>query len=162
MVLDIWRPNRSLSTWSPLRELEDMERHFEDVFGRTWPGMWSRATPTERAWLPAIDVFEKNGKFVVRAEVPGMKKEDINISVEGDMLIIKGERKTSEEIKEENYYQSECTYGAFTRSIRIPEAVDASKITAEYEDGILEVTMPKAAGVEPKKIPVTTRKSAAK
>jgi HSP20 family protein len=161
MVLDIWRPGRSAAAWRPLQQLEEMEKHFEEVFGRNWPALWAHA-PTEKAWLPSIDVLEKDGKFVVKAELPGMKLEDINISVDGDMLNIKGEKKTEKEVKEENYYQSECTYGSFSRSIQIPASVDASKITAEYEDGVLEIAIPKAAGVEPKRIPVSAKKKSAK
>jgi HSP20 family protein len=161
MVLDIWRPNRSAAGWRPLKDLEDMERRFDEAFGRNWPSFWSQWS-SGQGWLPSIDMFEKNGKFVVKAEIPGMNQEDISVSVDGDVLNIKGEKKSEKEVKKEDYYQSECTYGSFSRSIPIPGSVDAGKITAEYEDGVLEVTMPKAAGVEPKKVSVSSKKKTAR
>jgi HSP20 family protein len=112
--------------------------------------------------MPAVDVFEKNDKFIVKAEVPGMKEEDIDVSVVGDTLTIKGERKTETEVKEEDYYRCERSYGSFYRSIPLPSAVDASKIEASYEDGLLEVTLPKKAEVKPKKIAVSAKKKATK
>ncbi len=114
----------------------------------------------ERGWIPAIDVFEKDDKFVVKAELPGMKEEDIDVSVVGDTLTIKGEKEMETETKEEDYYQWERAYGSFYRAIPLPSTVDASKIEASYEDGVLEVTLPKAAEVKPKKITVSARKKA--
>jgi HSP20 family protein len=159
MALEIWRPRSRVAAWQPMKELEDMERRFSDVFG-SWPTLWSHGDG-EKAWLPSVDVFEKDGNLVIKAELPGMKQEDIDVSVEGDMLNIKGEKKTEKEVKEENYYQSECSYGSFLRSIPIPSTVDASKVAAEYEDGVLQVTLPKLAGEKPKKISVTAKKKTA-
>ena len=161
MTLEVRRKNNGMTPWRPLIELEDMERRFEDIFGRSWPSLWSRL-PEGKAWLPSIDVFEKDGNFVLKAELPGMKEEDIDVSVDGDMLNIKGEKKTESEVKEEDYYQSERTYGSFFRAIPIPSTIDSSKITAEYEDGVLQVMMPKMAGAKPKKVAVTAKKKGAK
>jgi HSP20 family protein len=112
----------------------------------------------EMGWAPAIEVFEKEDKFVVKAELPGMKEEDIDISVVGDTLTIKGERKAESEVKEEDYYCCERSYGAFSHSIAVPSDVDAKKIEASYEDGVLEVSLPKAPEVKPKKIAVSAKK----
>jgi HSP20 family protein len=112
----------------------------------------------ERGWAPAIEVFEKEDKFVVKAELPGMKEEDIDVSVVGDTLTIKGERKAESEVKEEDYYCCERSYGSFSRSIALPSSVDAKKIEASYEDGVLEVSLPKAPGVKPRKISVSAKK----
>lgn len=158
MALEIWRPGWGVTPWRPFRDLEEWERRFEDLLGRpTW-----RLPVEERGWMPAVDVFEKNDKFIVKAEVPGMKEEDIDVSVVGDTLTIKGERKTETEVKEEDYYRCERSYGSFYRSIPLPSAVDASKIEASYEDGLLEVTLPKKAEVKPKKIAVSAKKKATK
>jgi len=111
--------------------------------------------------MPAIDIYEKEDKYIVKAELPGMKEEDIDVSVVGDTLTIKGERKTEEEVKDEDYYRCERAYGSFMRSISLPSEVEADKIEAKYEDGVLEVSLPKAAEVKPKRVTVSPRKKAA-
>ena len=154
MTMERWRPRRGIIAWRPFRELEEWERQFDDLFGRPmlrWPTM-------EKGWMPAVDVFEKDDQFVVKAELPGMKGEDIDVSVVGNTLTIRGEKKTETEVKEEDYYRSERSYGSFHRSILIPSTVDASKITADFEDGVLEVTLPKAAEVKPEKVKVSAKK----
>jgi len=136
-----------------------MERRFEDIFDRPFlPAVWRRIPTVEMGWAPAIEVFEKEDKFVVKAELPGMKEEDIDISVVGDTLTVKGERKAESEVKEEDYYCCERSYGSFSRSIAVPSNVDAKKIEANYEDGVLEVSLPKAPEVKPKKIAVSAKK----
>ena len=158
MAMEKWRPRRGMARWSPFDMMEEMERRFEDIFGREFPAVWRGIPLEERGWAPAIDVFEKGDKFVVKAELPGMKEDDIDISVVGDTLRIKGEKKTETEVKEEDYYRSERSYGSFFRSIALPPTVDANKIQADYEDGVLEVTLPKRAEVKPKKVAVTAKK----
>lgn len=160
MVMERWRTGRGLVPWRPFRELEEMERRFEDILGRPFlPAVWRRIPTVEMGWAPAIEVFEKEDKFVVKAELPGMKEEDIDISVIGDTLTIKGERKAESEVKEEDYYCCERSYGSFSRSIAVPSNVDAKKIEASYEDGVLEVILPKAPEVKPKKISVSAKKN---
>jgi HSP20 family protein len=161
MEMERWRPRRGLIPWRPFRELEEMERRFDDLF--SWPlppAVWRRIPTMEMGWAPAIDVFEKEDKFVVKAELPGMKEEDIDISIVGDTLTIKGERKAESEVKEDDYYYCERSYGSFSRSIAIPSNVDAQKIEANYEDGVLEVSLPKTSKVKPKKISVSAKKKA--
>jgi HSP20 family protein len=149
-----------IERWRPFRELEEMERRLDEVFGRPFrPTLWRRLPVEVRGWAPAIDVFEKEDKFVVKAELPGIKKEDIDVSVVGDMLTIKGERKAETEVKEEDYYCCERSYGSFFRSMALPSTVDAKKIEASYENGILKVTLPKAPEIKPKKVPVSLKKA---
>jgi HSP20 family protein len=159
MVMQRWRSGKGLIPWRPFRELENIEQHFEDVFDRSWlPAVWRRIPSLEMGWAPAVEVFEKEGKFVVKAELPGIKEEDMDISVVDNTLTIKGEKKTESEVKEEDYYCCECSYGSFSRSIALPSNVDAKKIAASYEDGILEISLPKASEVKPKKISVSSKK----
>jgi len=159
MAIERWRPGWGIRPWQPLRELEEMERRFEDIFGRTSPlSAWRRLPVREVGWVPAIDIFEKEDKFVVKAELPGMKEEDVDVSVVGDTLTIKGEKKSESEVKEEDYYCCERSYGSFFRSIALPSNVDTKKIEASYEDGVLEVSLPKAPEVKPKKISVSAKK----
>jgi len=161
MTLERWRPSRGVTPWSPFRELEEMERHFDDIFGRPiWPAVLRRFPLEQAAWAPAIDVFEKGDKFVVKAELPGTQEDDIDISVVGDTLTIKGEKKTETEVKEDDYYRCERSYGSFFRSIALPSTVDASKIAAEYEGGVLEISLPKKPEVKPKKVAVSVKKAA--
>jgi HSP20 family protein len=151
MALIRWRDRG----W-PFRELdelrEEMDRLFERTFGRTVP--FRREVPMVRGWMPTIDMFEREDEVVVRAEIPGMSKEDINISALGNTLTISGERKAEEEIKEDNYYCCERSYGRFQRDVTLPQEVDAEKIKASYKSGILEVVLPKKEEAKPKKIEV--------
>ena len=109
-----------------------------------------------------LEVFEKEDKYVVRAELPGMKEEDIDVSIVGDTLTIKGERKAESEVKKEDYYCCERSYGSFFRSIALPSNVDAEKIEAGYEDGVLEISLSKVVEVKPKKLTISTKKKASK
>ena len=148
-----------LVPWRPLREMEALERRFGDIFD--WPAMpalWRHFSGREGGWVPSIEVYEKEGGFVVKAELPGMKEEDIEVSVSDGTLTLKGERKAESEVKEEDYYCCERSYGSFLRSVALPSTVDAEKIGATYEDGVLEVSLPKVAEVKPKKVSVKTRK----
>jgi HSP20 family protein len=156
MAIERRRPRWGITPWRPFREMEEWERRFDDLIGRP---LW-RLPVEERGWMPALDVFEKDDRFVVKAELPGIKEDDIHVSVVGDTLSIKGEKKTETQVKEEDYYRSECSYGGFYRSIPIPSNVDASKIEACFEDGVLEVALPKSAKVKPKKIAVSAKKKA--
>jgi HSP20 family protein len=158
MAIERWRPRWGITPWRPFRELEEWERRFDDLFGRS---LW-RLPVEERGWMPAVDVFEKEDRFVVKAELPGMKEDDIDVSAVGDTLSIKGEKKTETEIQEEGYYRCERGYGSFYRSIPIPSNVDANKIEASFEDGVLEVALPKSAKIKPKKIAVSAKKKATK
>jgi HSP20 family protein len=127
-----------------------MERLVEEAFGRPW----RRLAPIEAGWLPAVELFERAGTLVLRAELPGMKREDISVEVTGETLTVAGERKAEQEIKEQDYERCERSYGAFRRLIALPAGVDTSQIAATYQDGVLEVTLPKAKGQEPAKIAV--------
>jgi HSP20 family protein len=159
MVMERWRPGRGLIPWRPFTGFEELERRLDDVFGRPiLPAAWRRIPMVEMGWAPAIEVFEKEDKFVVKAELPGLKEEEIDISVVGDMLTIKGERKAESEVKEQDYYCCERSYGSFSRSITVPSNIDANKIEATYEDGVLEVSLPKVPEVKPKKIAVSAKK----
>jgi len=160
MVMERWRPNWGMAPWRPLTDLEDWERHFEDIFSRPFLPSVMLRFPTDGGWVPAIDVYEKEDKFIVKAELPGMRMEDIDVSMVGDSLILKGEKKSETEVKDEDYYRCERSYGSFMRSIPLPSYVDADKIEASYEDGILQVTVPKAASAKQKKVAVRARKKA--
>jgi len=153
------RPERDLTVWQPFRELEDVERRFENFLGRPFiPSILRRFPFGELGWAPAIEITEKENKFTVKAELPGVKEEDINLSVTGDMLTIEGEKKTESEVKKKGYQYSEASYGSFSRSIAIPSTVNADKIEASFDKGVLEITLPKAPEVKAKKITLAAKK----
>ena len=159
MTIERRKPEKALTAWQPLREMEEAGRRFEDVFGRPFlPGIWRAFPSEEMVWAPAIDVVEKEDKFLVKVELPGVKEEDVNVTITGGMLTIEGEKKAESEVKKKGYYYSETSYGSFSRSITIPSTVDAGKIEANFDKGILEINLPKAPEVKPKKIPVATKK----
>lgn len=105
-------------------------------------------------WLPAVDVLDDRNKLTVKAELPGFKREDLDVSVHDNQLIISGERKSEEEKKDGEFYRSERFYGKFHRSIPLPATVDTGKIEARYRDGVLTVTLPKSEQAKAKQIEV--------
>ena len=143
--------------WKPFREVSrlrrEMDRLWDDFFG---PARRAFRPLGEPEWAPAVDVSEAPDKVVVKAEVPGMEAKDINISLSGDILTIKGEKKSEREEKKENYHLVERSYGSFSRSLRLPAAVDANKIEAVYKKGVLTITCPKKEEAKPKAIEIKT------
>jgi HSP20 family protein len=105
-------------------------------------------------WSPVVDIYDKGGEVVIHAELPGMKKEDIDIRVENNVLTLRGKRERKEEVKEEGYFRSERAYGSFSRSFSLPTSVDVKKIVAEYKDGVLSLTLPKAEEAKPRQIDI--------
>jgi len=137
-----------------------MERFLEDPFLSQWPLLrvgWGRTPHHEMAWAPALEMYEKDNNFVVKAELPGVKKDDVDVSIAGDTLTIKGQKKASKEIKDEDYYRCESQYGSFSRTITLPAAVDAKKIEASYENGVLEIHVPKAKEAVPTKVEIKVK-----
>src|SRR3990172_5477492 len=142
---------RRLMVWPGMERSIDRLMRFTPFAFRRWPGIW----PTEEG-LPDIDVFERDGKLFVRVDVPGMRVEDIEVTVDGDMLTVRGKREEEKEVKEKDYYCSERSYGEFTRTIRLPEEVSPDEVDAHYENGVLEVAVPRPAALEtkPVKVPI--------
>lgn len=145
------RKPRRLLAWP-----EEFERYFDRRF-RDWALRFWRRPEVAEAWLPDIDVFEKEGKLVVRTDLPGMRLEDIDVSVADDVLTIKGRREEEKEVKEEDFHYSERASGEFLRTIRLPEGVTAESIDAHYEKGVLEVTIPTPAAAEAKSVKVPVK-----
>ncbi len=151
-------PWRRRGEWDPFREIENLHDRMNQLFDLSL----SRAPDSERAlssvleWVPSVDVKEKQDKIVIKAELPGMKKEDISISLEDNILLIKGEKKHEEkkEDKEEGYYYRECSYGSFQRAINLPSKVKEEKVDASYKDGVLNITMSKAEETKTKQIDI--------
>lgn len=144
--------NQPIKKWEPFRELvtlrDDMDRFFNSFFGRT-PG-----EDIDGVWAPVVDIEEDKDNYVVKAELPGMKKEDIKISVRANVLSLIGERKYGTEDKDKTYHRIERSYGKFVRSIALPTEVDGDKVKAVYQDGILTITLPKPDLMKPKEVDI--------
>lgn len=137
----------------------DMFQEFMKDWGfAEFPFPFRSHRPEMATWIPKIDVFEKEGELVLKADLPGVPKENVKVTVEDDYLVVAGDRKEEKEIKEENYYRMEREYGSFYRRLPLDFEVDPNLIKATFKDGILEVKVPILAkkGPEPKTIPITT------
>ena len=143
MAITLWRhtrPFEGLTRW-----VEDLDRWFDfDLFSET----------AEKSWAPSVDIEEKNGSYLVKADLPGLKKEDIHVELRDGYLTLKGERKSEHEEKKENYHRIERSYGSFQRSFRVPEGITEKDIKAKYKDGVLELTIPAPKEEKPKAIEV--------
>lgn len=128
---------------------DEMDRLFDDFFGMT-PARAERGA----IWSPAVNVREDENNFYIEAELPGMTKEDIDLEIEQNSLCIKGDRKFEKKEEGENYHFVERSYGSFYRSFSLPGNVDPEGISAEYKDGLLQVTVPKKEEVKPKKVEI--------
>ena len=136
---------------SPLRELARIENEINKFLKEFIP---QEVTTEVVAWKPRVDVYEKDNNIIIEAEVPGAKKEDIEVKVKDNAVVIRGEVKKEEEKKEENYYRSERFYGKFERVIPLPTDVKVEEAKAEYQDGVLKLTIPKATSEKEIKIEV--------
>jgi HSP20 family protein len=140
----------ALVRWSPAGELAGMEiERLNRMFEEFYTGGFARN------WVPAVDIYENdNQEVVIKAELPEVKREDINVTFENNVLTLKGERKVDETTKREQFQRVERHYGSFTRSFTLPNTVDASRIAASYKDGVLTITLPRREEAKPKQISV--------
>jgi len=155
MSLIRWNPARELATWpSDLFGIQrEMNRMFDNVFRFDTRDDDNGFT----AWTPAVDIAEHDDQFVVKVELPGVNKEDVKITLENNILTIRGEKKQEKETKKENYHRVERSYGSFQRSFTLPTTVKSDKIDAVYKDGILQIALPKAEEAKPKQIEVKVK-----
>ena len=138
------------------RELDRTNDFFNDdfFFGSLFPAMEKALISNRGGWFPAIDVMEDKDQFTVKADLPGLKKEDIRVSCENGILTIEGDRRTETETKEKNYHKIERSYGRFVRSLNLGQVVDQAKIKAQYKDGVLELVLPKTERAKPRAIDI--------
>jgi len=147
--------------WQPFRDLLATEREFDRLFREPFPPLFGQREGelSTRAWAPAVDIFETENSIVLKAELPGVDPKDVEVRVEDNTLYLKGERKFEKETKEENYHRIERSYGSFARSFVLPNSMDAEKVAAEYQDGLLTLTLPKREEAKPKTIKINVSKN---
>ncbi len=153
MALIRFKPGNEVSTWSPFRDLVNMEREV----GRLFDGLFNDFDGDGNmmtSWSPRADVIENKDSYFIKAELPGVNKNDVKITVRENILTIKGEKNAEKEEKDHNYHRIERSYGGFERSFSLPNNVKGDKIDAAYKDGVLTVTLPKVEEAKPKEIEV--------
>jgi HSP20 family protein len=149
----------ALVPWRPIRELETIQRRMDDVldqltrqfFGPRW---WEHPRGEAAAWEPTIECYIANGTLTIKADLPGITAKDVTVSVLGKQLTIEGERKRETKGEEPAYLYRELPYGKFSRTIPLPEGVDADKVKTAYQNGVLEITVPAPKQMISKKIPI--------
>lgn len=140
----------ALIRWEPVRQ-SDMNRLFNSLFDSPT----SANRQALRRWIPAMDLVETDGQFVLTADLPGMSESDVDIEVTDNVLTISGERKSGHEDRKAGYHRVERSYGSFRRTVALPEGVDPESVTATFANGVLEVTIPKPVQQQPRKVQIT-------
>lgn len=156
MALIPYRRNDWLA--DPFSELENLQKEMNRLFDFSFARRpWGDSTLLGGQWSPAIDVYDSKDNILVKADLPGLTKDEIEVSIENDNLVIKGEKKKDTEVKEENYYKTERFYGSFYRTVELPAQVETDKVDAKYEDGVLSLTLPKKEDAKPKQITIDVK-----
>jgi len=140
----------------PVAAQSQFERLFREAFS---PALGENEVST-RTWAPPVDIYENGDNLVLKAELPGVNPDDVEIRVEDNTLYLKGERKFEKEVKEQSYHRVERSYGTFTRTFSLPNSIDAVKVAANYQDGVLTLTMPKKEEAKPKTIKINVAQAA--
>lgn len=145
----------ALVRWEPVREIDslqgEMNRLFDTFFGNGRQGL---GEPRARRWVPAMDLVETEDALVLKADLPGLSREDVEIEVKDNVLTVSGERKAEHEEKADGFYRVERAFGSFSRSLALPEGIDAEQVAADFADGVLEVRIPKPAERQPHKVQI--------
>jgi HSP20 family protein len=144
----------ALSKWNPFRELDEIQNRLSSLFGRTPVRGLGEEAMTVSEWTPLVDITEDDKEYLIKAELPEVKKEDVKVTVENGTLTITGERKFEKEEKDKKYHRIERAYGSFMRSFLLPEGAAGEKVSADFKDGVLKVHLPKSAEAKPKSIDV--------
>lgn len=146
----------NLIKWDPIRELEDVSNRLNRLFGRSLARTESASdTLTMNDWTPSTDISETDTAYLIKAEIPGVNREDVKVTLQDGMLTIRGERRQEKEEKDKKFHRIERTFGSFVRSFRMPDDADESAVKAEFKDGMLNVTLGKSEKVKPRAIEVS-------
>ena len=143
--------------WEPVRDLLTLQERMNRMLDSSYRGTdedWALGG----SWAPAVDIYEKDGNIVLKAELPGVDPKDVDVRVENNLLTLRGERKFDTEVKRDSYHRVERSYGSFSRSFTLPSVVDTQNIKAEYRDGVLHMTLPKREEAKPRQIQINVGK----
>jgi HSP20 family protein len=141
--------------WEPVRELHSLQQEMNRLFGSFLDTPNGGSSTPVRQWIPAMDLVEREDQFVLRADLPGVREDDVTIEVEDTVLTISGERHSAHEERREGYHRIERASGAFRRSLTLPEGVDAASIGARFDNGVLELTIPKPKQRKPQRVEIS-------
>ncbi|MDP2711308.1 MAG: Hsp20/alpha crystallin family protein [Solirubrobacteraceae bacterium] len=147
----------ALVRWDPVREIDTLQGEMNRLFSTFFDTPTNRGAnggAAARRWIPAMDLIETGEHFVLKADLPGIAESDVSIEVENNVLTVSGERKTEREDQHEGYYRLERSTGAFSRSLTLPEGIDAADVTAAFDKGVLEVRIPKPAQPQPQRVQI--------
>ena len=147
----------ALIRWEPARELQSMQSEMNRVFGSLFDSPTPRngVRTSLRRWIPAMDIVETDDHYVLRADLPGLSEGDVNVELENNVLTISGKRSSEREENKNGYHRVERSYGSFSRSVTVPEGVDADSIQANFDKGVLEVKVAKPEQIKPRKVAIT-------
>lgn len=148
----------ALIRWEPARELATLQNEMNRLFGtffETPLGADNGNGPSVRRWIPAMDLVETEDEYVLRADLPGLSENDVNIEVEDSVLTVSGERRAEHEERKEGYYRVERASGSFSRSLTLPQGVDPEQVRAQFDKGVLEVRIPKPEQRKPRKVTIS-------
>jgi HSP20 family protein len=145
----------ALIRWDPTREVTSLQSEMNRLFNTFFDTPTQPGNGPLRRWVPAMDLVETDDHFVLRADLPGLTEDDVSIELEDNVLTISGERKSEHEEHKEGYHRVERAYGSFGRSLTLPEGVDADTVEASFDNGVLEVRIPKPEERKPRKVAIT-------
>ena len=146
--------------FEPFRDMMTAQRDLDRLLRGAFSPAFGEGEVSTRTWAPPVDIYENGDNLVLKAELPGINPDDVEIRVEDNTLYLKGERKFEKEVKEQNYHRVERSYGTFTRTFSLPNSIDSDKVAATYKYGVLTLTMPKKEEAKPKTIKINVTKAA--
>ncbi|HEY0545793.1 MAG TPA: Hsp20/alpha crystallin family protein [Pyrinomonadaceae bacterium] len=152
----------SIVRYDPFRDLRSLQDEVNRLFSTNLSRAFGEEGMARGAWNPSVDIYENKDQIVLEAELPGMKREDFDLSIENNVITLRGERRFEKQDEGDNYHRVERSYGSFARSFTLPQTVQADEVTAEYRNGVLRVTMPKREEVKARRIEVGGESGAAK
>jgi len=151
-----WDPIRTMRRWDPFEELRSMQHDMDRLFDRFFGPRVTRER--EMVWMPSVESYTKDNRLIYKVELPGVNQKDLDVSITDRELIIKGERKSEKDTKEENYTYREINYGSFERRFTLPEGVKTDDLKAKFSNGVLEISMPAPAIAKARKIAIEASK----
>jgi HSP20 family protein len=147
----------ALIRWEPVREINSIQQEMNRLFNTFFdaPAAGTTGDSRTRRWIPAMDLVERDDHYVLSVDLPGLSEADVNVELQDNVLTISGERKQEQERKADGYYRLERAFGSFSRSLTLPEGVDADAVTAKFDDGVLEVSVPKPVERKPRRVAIS-------